>query len=78
MPVYETPRNDPDLAMEHTKIVASIKCLERRFGESMMPYQITRRDRQGPIKVLDVETGSWVRTDISGWRVRVLEESDGC
>lgn len=76
MPAYETPKTDPDLAMEHTKIVAAIRCLERRFGQSTLPYEV-KRVVPGHLFVMDRETGSWIKADISWHRVRVLEEFDG-
>ena len=56
----------------------AIRALERRFGQSIMPYAFTYRRQTGAYRVTDGESGSWLEFQLSSTgRLIVTAEYDG-
>lgn len=53
-----------------------VRALERRFGQSTMPYVIKPVPNGSGFRCLDQETGSYIDALVRGRRLSVLKEYD--
>lgn len=51
----------PHTALTHSQRLALTRAIERRFGQSTLPYSFRRWAERDGWTVVDLETGSWVK-----------------